>query len=326
MSSGHPHTILIAERFALEALVELRRHPELRPEPYSDKLAPEAEALLIRSKFRIDAVALDKCPRLRLVVTCTSGFDHIDLNETEKRGITVMFTPEANAVSAAELTWSLLMAANRRVGTAHREIQAGRWERESFLSHELAGKTLGIAGLGRIGTRVAGFAHAFGMNVLAYDPYQPEDVFTRAGARRVSYEEVLKGADFLTFHVPATFETRHMFGRPQIEYVHPELVLINTSRGSVIAEEDLAQALLDGKIKFAALDVFAKEPLPRDSKLLKCRNVLLTPHLGAYTEEAFRKASLEGARRVIDFFENNTTQNTLPLKNDWGSLSFAERD
>lgn len=317
--------ILICERFALEALVELKANKNFLVENYSDEKASTADALVIRSKFRITTAQLDKSPNLKLIVTCTSGFDHIDLDETQKRGITVMFTPEANAISAAELAWSLLMAANRHVCAAYREMKAGKWNREPFLSHELHGKTLGIIGLGRIGSRVASFAQAFGMKVLAFDPYQDEAVFQQAQALRVSYEEILKQSDFLSFHVPATFETKNMFSRSQIEYVNPEVIIVNTSRGSAINEDDLADALLDKKIRFAALDVFQKEPLTRESKLNKCQNVILTPHLGAYTEEAFSKASLEAAQRVTEFFELNKTRNTLPLKNDWGSLSFAER-
>ena len=325
MTTSQTKNILIGERFALEALVELKKNKNFKIDNYSEEKAATADALIIRSKFKIDNSLLDKTPTLKLIVTCTSGFDHIDLTETQKRNITVMFTPDANAVSAAELTWSLLMAANRKICAAYKETKAGQWNREPFLTHELAHKTLGIVGLGRIGSLVAAFGKAFSMQVLAFDPYQDETVFTQTGAQRVSYEEVLKQSDFLTFHVPATFETKNMFGRSQIEYVNPETVLINTSRGSVIVEDDLAQALQDKKIKFAALDVFNKEPLTRESKLLKCQNVILTPHLGAYTEEAFLKASLEAAARVTDFFENNKTKNTLPLVNDWGSLSFAER-
>jgi D-3-phosphoglycerate dehydrogenase len=179
--------------------------------------------------------------------------------------------------------------------------------------------------VGRIGQRVARIASAFDMPVLAFDPYQTDEAFKKSGAERVSYEEVLKQSDILSFHVPLTFETKNMFNRSQIEYVSPDLILVNTSRGGVINEEDLAQALLDKKIKCAGLDVFSKEPLPRDAKILKCPNVVLTPHLGAYTHEAFLKASLSAAHLVLNFFENHQTQNTLPLKNDWGKLSFAER-
>lgn len=317
--------ILICERFALEALVELKNNKNFNVETYSEEKLATANALIIRSKFKIDEDLLKKSPELKLIVTCTSGFDHIDLKATQKNNVCVMFTPEANVTSAAEMTWTLLMAANRQVAAAYKDVKAGNWNRDQFLSNELAHKTLGIVGLGRIGSKVAQIAGVFGMNVIAFDPYCDASNFEKVNARRVSYEEILKGSDFLSYHVPATFETKNMLSRSQYEYTSPEMILINTSRGSVINEDDLAEALQEKKIRFAALDVFAKEPLTRESRLLKCTNIILTPHLGAFTEEAFLKASFEASKRVTEFFENNKTQNTLPLINDWGTLSFAER-
>lgn len=320
--------ILICERFALEAEIALKKNKKFSVEHLTEQNKQKLEtanALVIRSKFKIDENLLQKTKNLKVILTCTSGFDHIDLKATKNKGLCVMYTPDANAISAAEHAWALLMASQRQLNEANKSIKAGQWEREKFLTTEIYGKTLGIVGLGRIGQKMAHFAKAFGMQVIAFDPYQNETGFNSCQAQRVSYEEVLKQADFLTFHVPATHETKNMFNRSQIEYISPEAVVINTSRGDVIAEDDLAEALQNKKIKFAALDVFAKEPLPRESKLLKCTNVLLTPHLGAMTEEAFRRASLEAAKRIEDFFEHNKSENTLPLVNDWGSLSFAER-
>lgn len=325
-SSGMIKNIVICERFSLEARIELQQNKSFQVHTISDDTLSIAHALIIRSKTKIDSFLLNKTPQLELIVTCTSGFDHIDLDETQKRNICVMFTPEANSQSAAELAWTLLLNSNRHITPANKDLKAGFWRREDSLGHELAGKTLGLVGLGRIGSRVARMAKAFDMSVLAFDPYVDEAAFTKTQAQRVSYEELLKQSDFISFHVPSTKETRNMFSRSQIDYVHPELILVNTSRGDVVNEDDLVQALNDKKIKFAALDVFNKEPLSRDSKLLKCSNAFLTPHIGAYTEEAFLKASYEGTRRVKDFYEKNITQNTLPLKNDWGSLSFSERN
>ena len=317
--------ILICERFAYEAQLKLSQNKNFAVSSYSSDKLESANALIIRSKFEITQEVLDKTKNLEVIVTCTSGFEHIDLEATQKRNITVMFAPDANAQAAAEHTWALLLAATRHIPAASKELKTGIWNRDPHCGTELNNKTIGIVGLGRIGSLVAKFAHAFNMEVLAFDPYVDQATFANANAIRASYEEVLKQADILTFHVPATKETKNMFNRSHIEIVQPNLTLINTSRGQVLHEDDLVIALNENKIKFAALDVFSKEPLTKDSKLLKCKNVLLTPHLGAYTEEAFLKASLEGAKRVIEFFESNKTQNTLPLKNDWGSLSFAER-
>ncbi len=317
--------IMIADRFAIEALVELKKNKNFSVETYSTENIEQANALIIRSKFIVDASVLDRAINLELIVTCTSGYDHIDLNETQKRNIKVMYTPEANVTSAAEHTWALLMACVRHIVFAHKEMKAGVWTRDPFVGFELEDKTLGIIGLGRIGQRVAKIAKAFGMQVIAYDPYQVDAAFLSAGVQRQSYEEVLKQSDILTFHVPATFETHQMLSRSQFEYVHDKLILINTSRGSVINEDDLADALQDGAIACAGLDVFTKEPLPRDSKLRKCTNAILTPHLGAFTEEAFIKASMQAAQQTENYFQNNILINTLPLQNEWGSLSFKER-
>ena len=318
--------ILICERFSTEALMQLKTNSEFNVENYREEFLATAHALIVRSKFKITTELLDKCPALELVVTCTSGYDHINLIETQKRNICVMYTPEANVVSASELAWTLIMAASRKITEANKLTKAGTWNREAFMAQELAYKTLGIIGLGRIGTRVSQMAKVFQMNVVAFDPYLPDDnSFTAAGAMRASYEEVLRQADILSFHVPLTKETKNMFNRSHLDYVSPDIILINTSRGGVVNEDDLAAALTAKKIAGAALDVFAKEPISTESKLLKCPNLILTPHLGAYTEQAFLKASLEGAERTLQFFKNQSTRNTLPLQNEWGSLSFTER-
>lgn len=325
MNNKARKSILICERFAMEALVKLKQVPGFDVDQYTEENLKTANALIIRSKFKITKALLDNAPALEVIVTCTSGYDHIDLEETKKRNICVMYTPESNVVSTAEMTWALILAASRKVVLAQKEMKSGVWNRDLFISNELAGKTLGVVGLGRIGSRVAKIATAFDMKVLAFDPYQTDENFNKVSAERVSYEEVLKGSDILTFHVPFTFETKNMFGASQLEYVSPDLILVNASRGCVIDEDAVAEALNEKKLGFAALDVFAKEPLSRDSKLLKAPRVVLTPHLGAYTEEAFLKASFEACDRITQYFLNQTVLNTLPLQNDWGSLSFLER-
>ena len=321
--------ILICDRFAVEAHVVLKKNlafdvvlaqsPDLLSQHITD-----ANGILIRSKQKIDASFLAKAHKLEVIVTCTSGFDHIDLVETKKRNIKVMFTPEANQVSAAELTWSLLLACVRNVPQAHQELKTKTWNREPYLGTELSGKIIGIVGLGRIGCRVAIMAKAFGMQVLAFDPYCDDSNFETSSAERCSYDELLKQADVISFHVPSTKETKHMLNRIQFDMISPTAVIINTSRGSAIHEDDLAEALRNKKIKAVGLDVFEKEPIDRTSKLLKLPNVIMTPHLGAYTEEAFYKASLQGVLQIENYFIKNQTENELPLVNQWGSLSFQE--
>lgn len=321
--------ILICDRFAFEASIYLKKNSAFevvmaQTQELQQTHITDADGILIRSKLKIDSAILNQAKKLKVIVTCTSGFDHIDLLETEKRNIQVMFTPEANQIAAAELTWALLLASARHVPQAYKDLKTKNWTRDPYSGFELHEKMIGIVGLGRIGMRVSKIANAFGMKVFAFDPYCDDSAFTDANAERCSYDELLKQVDVISFHVPGTKETKHMLNRISFEMMNPNAVVINTSRGSVIHEDDLADALLEGKIKAAALDVFEKEPLDKNSKLFKCSNIILTPHLGAFTDEAFYKASMQGALQIENYFTTQKIENALPLVNSWGSLSFQE--
>jgi D-3-phosphoglycerate dehydrogenase / 2-oxoglutarate reductase len=314
--------VLITDRFAQEALLTLSSQPFLNvqktetPNLHGVDLAQVA-ALVIRSRTVIDESVFKRAKKLQVIVTATSGFDHIDLDAAEKWGVTVMFTPEANVESAAQQTWALVLACANRIPQAHRGMKAGEWNREAVTGFELSHKTYGIVGLGRIGKRVAQIANAFNMNVIAFDPYTDESSFRQVDAERVAYEELLKRSDVLSFHVPKTTETEAMLNRSQFEYIHRGMTIVNTSRGSVIHEADLCEALENGWIGAVGLDVFEKEPLPRQSKLLNHSNVVLTPHCGANTTEAFAKASEQAALKLIRFFVDSSTSDTLPPKAAW---------
>ena len=322
--------IVICEKFTTEALVTLKSSnlADVVKLSSTDELAdhlPKATGLIIRSKTKITREVLAQAPNLKVIITCTSGFDHIDLQATQEKNIHVMYTPNANAQSAAELTWGLILNTHRPVFESHKQIKAGLWKREELpTGFELAGKTLGIVGLGRIGEKVATFAKAFSMNVVAFDPYQDDEVFEKLKLERSSYEELLKQSDIITFHVPLTKETKNMLNRSHYEFTTKDVVIINASRGSVVNEDDLCEALDEGAVRMAGLDVFAKEPLSRESKLLKSPKVVLTQHIGAMTEQAFAKASMEAAQLCLDFLKTNKTQNTLPFQNNWGSLMFND--
>jgi D-3-phosphoglycerate dehydrogenase / 2-oxoglutarate reductase len=325
--------ILITEKFSTEAQITLKGSSlcdviKLTSLDQIGEYLAKASGLIIRSKTKITRELLSQATNLKFIITCTSGFDHIDLTATQEKNIHVMYTPNANAQSAAELAWTLMMNTHRNVFEAHKQIKSGLWnqttDREHLMGSEIAGKTLGIVGLGRIGQKMAGFAKAFSMNVIAFDPYQDDEVFEKLQLERSSYEELLKQSDIITFHVPLTKETKNMMNRSHFEYTNKDVIIINTSRGSVINEDDLFEALEDGVIKAAALDVFAKEPLPRDAKVIKSSKVILTPHIGAHTEQAFAKASMEAAHLCIEFLKTNKTQNTLPFKNEWGSMMFND--
>jgi D-3-phosphoglycerate dehydrogenase len=323
--------ILITDRFAQDCFLFLQQqsHLELIRSDHYHHLPMEhlvtAHALIIRSRTQIDEELLKKARQLQVIITCTSGFDHIDLDATEKWGVTVMHTPTANIESAAQLTWGLVLSCVNNLQQAHKMVKAGEWKRDLITGIELNGRTYGIIGLGRIGSRVAQMAQAFGMNVIAFDPYADDENFERLNIPRLSYEEVLKTADILSFHVPKTLETENMLNRSHFEYLHRGLVLINTSRGSVIKENDLCEALGKGWLRAVGLDVFEKEPLPRTSNLLNYPNVVLTPHIGANTEDAFYKASKIAANKLLAFFTDGSTSDTLPPKTPWyGAAPFKQ--
>ncbi|AHZ84020.1 D-2-hydroxyacid dehydrogenase [Bdellovibrio bacteriovorus] len=315
--------ILITDRFAQDSFLYLQQHSQFEvvrsdnPQHLPLEHLVSAHALIIRSRTKIDEELLKKARQLQLIVTCTSGFDHIDLEATQKWGVTVMHTPTANIESAAQLTWGLVLSCVNNIQAAHKMVKAGEWNRDQITGIELAGRNYGIVGLGRIGSRVAELAQAFGMNVVAYDPYQEDEVFERLHIPRLSYEEVLKTADVISFHVPKTLETEHMLNRSQFEYIHRGIVLINTSRGSVINENDLCEALEKGWLRSVGLDVYEKEPLNRNSNLLKYPNLVLTPHIGANTEDAFFKASQIAANKLMAFFVDGSTSDTLPPRAPW---------
>lgn len=322
--------ILIMDRFSQESFLFLKQQPGFEvvraesPEKIPLEHLMTSHALIIRSKTRIDENLLKNSPKLQLIITATSGFDHIDLEATQKWGITVMHTPTANVESAAQLTWGLVLNCSSQIQAGHRGIKAGEWNRDTLVGLELSGRTFGIIGLGRIGTRVAQIAKAFGMNVVAFDPYQDDDCFERLRVERLSYEEVLKTSDVISFHVPKTLETDKMLTRSHFEYIHRGIILINTSRGSVISESDLCDALENDFLRAVGLDVFEKEPLSRTSKLLNYQQVLLTPHIGANTDEAFYKASNTAAEKLIRFFTDGSTSDTLPPRVPWyGATPFG---
>lgn len=315
--------ILITDRFAQDVYLYLQQQSQFEVvRADSPKHLPlehiiDAHALIIRSRTPINEELLKKARNLQIIITATSGFDHIDLEATQKWGVTVMHTPSANIESAAQLTLGLVLSCTNNLVSAHRMMKAGDWDRERLVGIELSGRTYGVIGLGRIGTRVAQLAQAFGMNVIAFDPYQEDEHFEKQKIVRLSYEEVLKTADILSFHVPKTLETDYMLNRSHFEYIHRGITLINTSRGSVIHELDLCEAIEQGWIRAVGLDVFEKEPLPRTSKLLSYPNVVLTPHIGATTEDAFYKASNIAAQKLVSFFLDGSTSDTLPPQVPW---------
>ncbi len=259
-----------------------------------------AEGLVVRSATRVDEDLLEAASRLRVVGRAGVGVDNIDLEAATRRGVPVLNAPEGNTISAAELTFALLLAMARHVVAADRSVRVGEWSRSRFGGQELRGKSLGLVGLGRIGAEVASRAQAFGMRVMAFDPYLSLE---RAEALNVDLLELgllLELSDFVSLHVPLTPSTAGMIGREELARMKPSAMLVNVARGGLVDEGALAEALAAGGLAGAALDVYGNEPLSSDSPLRQAPNIVFTPHLGASTREAQDLVATEIATAVRD--------------------------
>ena len=310
--------VLITPRFSIESRTYLQTQgfdlEDYRSESFAEANLKETQVLVIRTDLHIDEAVLERAPNLKLILTVTNGFDHIDVKAAEKRGVEVAHVPEGNANSAAELTLYFLLALARRGVELDRHVRRLEWDRDPLRGVELSGKILGIVGFGRIGRLVAQRAAAFGMEIWAYDPYAPADNIL---ARTSSLEEVLCAADFLTLHVPWTKETHHMVQRGFFEQMKEGSFLVNTSRGAVVSESDLIWALENEILTGAALDVFESEPLPKNSRLLKTRGLILSPHCGANTFEAFARGSRRAAEVLLEFQRTGKVTNGRVQNEPW---------
>lgn len=273
-----------------------------QPRASLDGALGEARGLIVRSETRVDAALLALAPRLEVVARAGVGVDAIDVDAATAAGIVVVNTPSANTLAATEHTFALLLAAQRHVAQGHASVHAGEWERKRFVGHELFGRTLGIIGLGRIGSNVAVRALAFGMRVLAHDPYVPASRAVALGIEPTSFEDLLDRSDAITLHVPLTPHTRRMIDARALKRMRPDAVLVNASRGDVVDIEALIDALDRGGLRVAAIDVVPQEPPPLGSssaRALAHPKVVATPHLGGSTHEALERIALELAEDVV---------------------------
>jgi D-3-phosphoglycerate dehydrogenase / 2-oxoglutarate reductase len=294
--------VLVAESIAPAGLAVLADSCQVIDRSGADRPAIEAalvdvEGLIVRSATKVDAALIESAPRLRVIGRAGIGVDNIDLGSATRRGILVVNAPQANVVSAAEHALALLLSLARQIPWADSRTRSGSWERKQFQGVELHGKTLAVIGLGRIGTLVAQRALAFGMRLLAYDPFVSADRARRLGVELVDFQQALRQADFITIHLPLTPETEGLFGKESLALCRPGVRIVNASRGGIIDEAALVEAIRSGQVAGAALDVFATEPL-RDSPLFDLPQVVLTPHLGASTVEAQDKAGIHVAEAV----------------------------
>ena len=268
---------------------------------------------IVRSGTKVTADFLGQADNLQVVGLAGVGVDNIDVEAATLRGIVVMNTPDGNTISAAEHTLALMMALSRNVHLGHGQLQAGEWNRQALKGVELRGKTLGIIGLGRIGSRVMTYARALDMQVLGFDPYVPPQLLESDEVELAALDDLLARSDFITLHVPVNDETRNLINAMRLKQMKPTARLINCARGALVNEEDLAAALNSGTIAGAAVDVYSSEPIAADNPLLKAKNILLTPHLGASTKEAQEGVSLTVCQQVADYLLDGKLQNALNM-------------
>ena len=282
-----------------DAGFEVDVNPNISYEELKEKVR-DYNVLVVRSRTKVTREIIEAGENLRVVGRAGAGIDNIDVEAAKERGIIVLNTPEAPAIAVAELTMGLLLSLARQIPRADRSMKEGKWAKKEFRGWQLNGKTFGIVGLGHIGEKVARLAKAFGMKILITKRTPPSpEILKELEAEFVPLDELLRRSDIISLHVPLTPQTRHMIGEREIQLMKDGAFIINTSRGAVIDEKALFNALKSGKLGGAALDVYEIEP-PRDYSLMKLPNVVCTPHIGAQTVEAQRAAATLLAQKIVD--------------------------
>jgi len=294
--------VLVAEQLAPTALDVLGSDFDLRHVDGSDRTAllaalADADAVIVRSATKVDAEALAAAPNLKVIARAGIGLDNVDTKAATARGVMVVNAPQSNIVTAAEHAVALLLALSRHIPAADASLREGQWKRSKFTGVEVTDKTVGVVGLGRIGVLFAQRLSAFGVTLVAYDPYVSAARAAQIGVRLVSLEDLLRTSDFISVHLPKTPETVGLIGVKELQLVKPSVRIVNAARGGIVDEKALYDALVEGRVAGAALDVYGTEPCT-DSPLFTLANTVVTPHLGASTAEAQDKAGLAVARSV----------------------------
>jgi D-3-phosphoglycerate dehydrogenase / 2-oxoglutarate reductase len=294
--------VLVAEELSPAGIAQLQTGFEIRYTDGADRsqlltALADADAVIVRSATKMDAEAFEHAPRLRVVARAGVGLDNVDVEAATKAGVMVVNAPSSNIVSAAEHAVALLLCTARNIPAAVSSLKAGNWQRAAFTGVELQDKVAGIVGLGKVGALVAQRLAAFGMTIIACDPYLPAASAAELGVPLVSLDELLAQADFISVHLQRNAETLGLIGDRELALVKPGVRIINAARGGVIDEDALLRALTEGRVAGAGLDVYATEPCT-DSPLLQLDNVVCTPHLGASTVEAQQRAGTQAARSV----------------------------
>lgn len=279
-------------------------HDELK------EIIGDYHGLVIRSATKVTAEIIEAAKNLRVIGRAGSGLDNVDKEAATKRGIVVMNTPGGNTITTAEHTIAMMFSLARNIPQATASMKEGKWEKKKFMGVELFNKTLGVVGLGNIGSQVAKRAIALGMNVIGYDPFLSDEKARQLGLEKVSLDELFERSDFITLHTPLTDETRNLINKETIAKMKDGVRIINCARGGIVNEKDLYEALESGKVAGAALDVFEKEP-PEDLTLVRHPKVICTPHLGASTKEAQENVAVAVAEQIIDYLINGIIRNAV---------------
>ncbi|MGB9792159.1 MAG: phosphoglycerate dehydrogenase [Thermacetogeniaceae bacterium] len=315
---GERPRILVGDKIVDEAIEILRKEADVDirygiSQEELEEIIENYDALIVRSVPLVTEEVLRRGKRLKVVGRAGNGVDNIDVEAATRYGVVVVNTPDSNSVSACEQTIALMLASARNLPQAHQVVKNGGWGRNEFMGTELYGKTLGIVGLGRIGSLVATRMKAFGMRVIAYDPYIPLERFKRFGVeRKETLNDLVREADIITVHTPKTEETIGMIGEEQFRIAKRGVRVINCARGGIIDEEALAKALREGIVASAGLDVFTKEPCT-GNPLLEFDNVVVTPHLGATTFEAQQRVGTDVANYVLAVLRGEIVANTVNI-------------
>jgi D-3-phosphoglycerate dehydrogenase / 2-oxoglutarate reductase len=313
--------VLVCDPVSAKGIALLQQRPEFQVQVLSKRpseeeligLVKDVVAMVVRSETKVTRKVIESAPALRVVGRAGVGTDNVDVPAATEHGVVVMNTPGGNTISTAELAFTMLLSLARKVPQAHASMANGKWDRKQYQGIELAGKTLGVLGLGRIGSEVAKRAVAFGMRVLGYDPFLPEARSRAMGVEWVDLDEVYREADFISVHMPVTDQTRGMLNASAFAKMKPKVSLINCARGEIIVEKDLLAALESGKVAGAALDVYSVEPLPGDHPFRTHPGLTLTPHLGASTQEAQEKCGIEVAEVITGYLLTGEVRNAVNL-------------
>ena len=314
--------VLICDPISPKGIALLQQRPEFEvvvlpkrlAEPELLSIVKDVVAMVVRSETKVTRKVIDAAPLLKVVGRAGVGIDNVDVEAATQHGVVVMNTPGGNTISTAELSFAMILSLARKVPQAHASMAAGKWDRKQFQGAELAGKTLGVLGLGRIGTEVARRALAFGMRVVGYDPFLSEARARALGIELLGdLDDVYRDADFISVHMPVTEQTRGMLNAAAFSRMKPRVCIVNCARGEIIVENDLLAALDSGKIAAAALDVFHAEPLPAEHPFRKHAAITLTPHLGASTNEAQEKCGIEVAEVIAAYLLTGEVRNAVNL-------------